>query len=134
VKGDISIFRMSSFRDFEKVNLMITDYSFGRMVIGEKEYTSDVIIYPDGRIRSSWWRKSGHVLEIADIEDLISELPEVIVAGTGAYGVMKPSRELIDDLRQKQIEFKALPTGEAVSAYNEMADKKKAGGCFHLTC
>ena len=113
---------------------MITGYSFGHMVINGKGYSSDLIIYPDGRVRSSWWRKSGHVLSSSDINDLIETAPQAIVAGTGAYGMMKPAPELEKLLAEKGIEFLAAPTKEAVGLYNDLSGRKSTGGCFHLTC
>jgi hypothetical protein len=36
---------------------MIESFSFGRAVIDGRVYHSDLILFPDGRIQSSWWRK-----------------------------------------------------------------------------
>ncbi|MFC1586359.1 Mth938-like domain-containing protein [Fibrobacterota bacterium] len=113
---------------------MITDYTFGHMVIDGKEFNKDVIIFPDGRVLSPWWRKEGHSLKRNDLRELIDAGPRVIVAGTGAYGVMKPSDKVQELLREKGIEFIAAPSKEAVEIYNELCAKKKTGGCFHLTC
>ena len=114
--------------------MKITDYAFGNMTVDGKSFNSDLIIYPDGRIQSSWWRKSGHVLASSDIAELIDSGPEVIVAGTGAYGIMKPETGLSELLSQNGIQFKAMPTAEAVKLFNELAGASKVGGCFHLTC
>ncbi|MCK5339972.1 MAG: hypothetical protein KAJ60_02805 [Desulfobulbaceae bacterium] len=113
---------------------MIESYSFGRIVINGREFSSDVIIYPDGRVEGSWWRKSGHILSTHDILDLIESTPEVIIAGTGASGLMKPDGELKKYLLEEGILFIALPCREAIERYNELAGKKKVGACFHLTC
>jgi hypothetical protein len=113
---------------------MINDFSFGHMTIDGKAFNSDLIVCPDGRIQESWWRKSGHVLDVEDITELIGSAPEVIIAGTGAYGVLKPADELPGLLVEKGIEFMAVPTGEAVKLYNELSEVKRVGGCFHLTC
>ncbi|MDL1969074.1 MAG: hypothetical protein LWW97_11200 [Deltaproteobacteria bacterium] len=37
---------------------MIESYSFGSIVVDGRKFISDLIIYPDGRIEASWWRKS----------------------------------------------------------------------------
>jgi len=113
---------------------VIESYSFGRMVIDGKSYSKDIIIFPDSSILSPWWRSQGHRLEIADLEKLIRMKPEIIIAGTGSSGLMRPSAELEDLLVQRSIEFTAQPTGEAVQTYNRLAGTKKTGGCFHLTC
>ncbi len=113
---------------------MIESYSFGKMVIDGREYRADLIIYPDGRIRDSWWRARGHRLIRNDIADLVEENPEVIIAGTGAFGLMKPDPALNVYLNEQGIEFIASPTEEAVRIYREISRKKQAGACFHLTC
>ena len=113
---------------------MIDSYSFGRIEINGKQYSSDVIIYPDGRVQGSWWRKSGHRLSAHDIQELIESGPDVIIAGTGASGLMKPDRELEKYLAEEGIEFVVLPSRDATQRYNQLAGKKKVGACFHLTC
>ena len=112
----------------------IESYNFGRMVIDGTSYTKDVIIYPDGRILSPWWRNQGHVLEVIDLEELIAAGPEIIICGTGAMGVMRPTDALIEYLETNNIEFIAQRSPKAVETYNQLPGNKKAGGCFHLTC
>ena len=113
---------------------MIDSYSFGNIIIDGKKYTNDVIIYPDGRINGSWWRKEGHKLYAEDIADLIDYAPELIIAGTGAYGIIKPEAGLEELLNDKGIKFQALPSEKAVEEYNQLCGEKKVGACFHLTC
>ncbi len=113
---------------------MIESYSFGRMVVDGQAYTSDLIIFPDGNIRDSWWRKAGHTLSIDDITELADSGPEIIIAGTGASGIMKPDAGLAGVLATKGIEFKSAPSEEAVELYNGLCGSRKTGACFHLTC
>jgi hypothetical protein len=114
--------------------MAIDSYSFGRIVVNGTEHTSDIIIYPDGRVQDSWWRRSGHCLSQADIGDLVASGPELIIAGTGASGLMKPDSGLADSLEQEGIEFMALPCSEAAALYNELSRSRRVGACFHLTC
>lgn len=113
---------------------IINSYSFGRMVIDDSLYTKDVIIFPDGRIHSPWWRKQGHVLTKNDLAELITSGPETIICGTGAMGVMQPTDELKEYLASGNIQFIFQKSGKAVETYNQMSGIKKIGGCFHLTC
>ena len=114
---------------------MIELYQFGLVVIDGRQYTSDVLIYPDGRIDPSWWRKEGHRLALEDIQPLIDQAPEVMLAGTGASGLMRIDAELRDFLAGSGIEFIAAPTKQAVSLYNErLLRKQKVAACLHLTC
>lgn len=112
----------------------IESYSFGSMTIDGARYTKDVIIFPDGRILSPWWRNQGHVLTPDDLLELLASKPDVIVCGTGAMGVMRPVAELHNYLATHNIDFIAQRSSVAVQTYNSLADKKRVGGCFHLTC
>ena len=113
---------------------IIESYSFGHMVIDGTSYTKDVIIYPDGSILSPWWRNQGHVLEVIDLQDLIATAPEVIICGTGAMGVMRPSAALKEKLGASNIDFIAQRSSKAVETYNQLSGERRVGGCFHLTC
>ena len=113
---------------------MIEDYKFGLIVIDGKEYKSDMLIFPDGRIQDSWWRASGHRLTLNDIRELVDSGPEIIIAGTGASGILKPEQNLEKELAEKKIRFISAPTAKAVKIYNDFRKKKKTGACLHLTC
>ncbi len=108
-------------------------YSFGRITIDGKTYTSDVIIYPD-RIDSSWWRKEGHLLQMDDLSDVIQEKPNVLIVGKGYSGVMNVPEETIKALSEKNIEVYVERTSKAIELYNEMEKDKKIIAAFHLTC
>ncbi|MBN1833532.1 MAG: hypothetical protein JW896_15630 [Deltaproteobacteria bacterium] len=114
--------------------MKIEAYSFGWMIIDGKKYTSDLLIYPDGRVEDAWYRKRGHELSTDDISALIQAGPEIIIAGTGASGLMKPEKDLEKRLFQKGIGFISLPSHEAVKCYNQWSLEKPVGACFHLTC
>ncbi len=47
----------------------IDSYHFGQIVVNGKNYSSDVVIFPD-RVRDNWWRKTGHQLCVEDIAEL----------------------------------------------------------------
>ena len=112
---------------------VIEQYSFGRITIDGKEFTSDLIIYPD-RIDSKWWRLKGHLLQIDDLRDILDYNTDVLVVGTGAHGLMEVSEEVNQLLKEKGVEVIIIDTGEAVKSYNELKDKKNVIGAFHLTC
>ena len=113
---------------------LIDAFSFGSLVIDGKKYSSDLIIYPDGRIVDGWWRKSGHRLFAEDIHDLIHSQPETIIAGTGIYGAVKPDKGLETLLHEKEIVFIAEKNESAIQKYNQTIVNKRVGACFHLTC
>lgn len=111
----------------------IDHYSFGRIIIDNKAYNSDLIIYPN-RIDTHWWRKEGHLLQIDDIADVIKENPETIIIGTGYSGVMKVSNDALRLLRSKGIDVIIEKTSDAVNTFNQISKHKKTIACLHLTC
>lgn len=113
--------------------MKIEHYSFGKIIIDGKTYTSDVIIYPD-QVDSSWWRKEGHNLHIDDLADAINAKPEIIIVGTGYYGAMAAPEETIKCVRSKGIEIQIGKTEKAVQFFNSIIGKKRAVAALHLTC
>jgi len=115
--------------------LRIDHYSFGRMTVGGREFTSDLIIHPDGRIVNNWWRKEGHNLVLEDIAGLLESFPNRLIIGTGNSGVMAVEPRVLELCRKRGIEVEALPTKEAVKRFNEaVKGNASLAACFHLTC
>jgi len=113
---------------------MINDYHFGSITINDRTYRSDVIIYPD-KVDASWWRKEGHALYLADIKEIIDQNPEVLIVGTGAYGVLKVSDEVYELAAEKGIELIVRKTEEACKEFNRLSQSgKKVVAALHLTC
>jgi hypothetical protein len=110
----------------------IEGYRFGQIVVDGEEQTRDVIVLPD-RVITDWWRAEGHRLVLADLEDVLEELPEHLLVGTGAYGQMCPEPETLERLRERGVDVEALPTGEAVRRYGEL-DPRRTAAALHLTC
>jgi len=112
----------------------IEDYSFGRIVIDGKEFKQDVIVLP-GRVMESWWRKDGHSLDPSDLAEALAEVkPDTLIVGCGKNDLLKVpdrTREWIED---KGIKLVALPTGEAVERYNQLAWSQVVMAGLHLTC
>lgn len=113
--------------------MRITHYSFGKITIDGKTYNSDVIIYPD-HVNPSWWRKEGHLLQIADLKDIINVKLPVLIIGTGYYGTMKVPEETLNYLKSNEIEVYIENTQKAVKLYNEISSKKPTIAALHLTC
>jgi hypothetical protein len=110
----------------------IEEYSFGRIVVDGQEETADVIVLPD-RIVSNWRRRDGHSLVLEDLDDVLDELPERLVIGTGANGRLHPDPVTLELLRQRGIDVEALPTEDAVRRYGELNPAATAAA-LHLTC
>ena len=114
--------------------LRIEQCSFGVLVINGETYTDDLIILPDGKILKPWWRQRGHQLTTVDLEKLLNASPEVIIAGTGVSGGVKPDHNLKKNLSLLAIELIAEPNEKAIKIFNKLPPEKRVGACFHLTC
>lgn len=113
--------------------MKISHYSFGRITVGGKAYSSDIIIYPNS-VNSSWWRREGHLLQKEDIEDILVTPVSIVIIGTGFYGAMKVPDETRDYLEAKNIQLHICITSEAVKLYNDLSEKKDVTAALHLTC
>ena len=112
---------------------MIEHYTFGRLTFQGQTYSSDLIILPQ-KIIHPWWRQSGHKLVAADIEAVWIEQPETLVIGTGFFGLMKVSPEVIDRAAELNIHLVIEKTSRAVKTFNSLLGHQKLAGAFHLTC
>lgn len=114
--------------------MKVDNYSFGKIVIDGKSYTSDVIIYP-GRVDPSWWRKEGHRLQPIDLTDVISAKPDILIIGTGYSGVMTVPEETRKFITSRGVELRTERTGNAVETFNAAQDGGKVViAALHLTC
>jgi hypothetical protein len=107
-------------------------YRFGRIVVDGREHVRDLIVLP-GRVVGNWWRKEGHALVPEDLDEVLEELPERLVIGTGAAGRMRPDPAVLRLLRERGVEVEVLPTEEAVRRYGEL-DPERTAAALHLTC
>jgi hypothetical protein len=102
---------------------MIDSYEFGKIVVRGKEYTSDVIVYAD-RVDHTWQRRQSHYLGDYDLQDVIADLPQVLIVGTGKQGLLKVSPQLKQALHDSGVELVVAPTEQACRAYNRYAIHK----------
>ncbi|MCS7139516.1 MAG: Mth938-like domain-containing protein [Candidatus Nezhaarchaeota archaeon] len=112
--------------------MQIVSYDFGRIVIDGKRYDRDVIITPSEV--KSWWRVEGHKVCVKDLEPIKNESFEVLIIGTGYYGVVEVLDEVRGWAKGRGIELIVLPTREACRLYNEKVREKRVVAALHLTC
>jgi hypothetical protein len=110
----------------------IDAYQFGRIVVDGQQQTQDLIVLPN-RVVRNWWRQDGHSLVLDDLQDVLEELPEQLLIGTGAHGQLHPDPAALDRLRARGITVEALPTATAVRRYGEL-DPARTAAALHLTC
>jgi hypothetical protein len=113
---------------------MITEFSFGRIVVNGKIYTDDIKII-DGKVISDWWRKKGHRVDLEDISDILEAQPDILVIGRGTPGLLKSTASLREYLASSHIELIEKKTPKAIAAFNQLfqGGRKVAAG-FHISC
>lgn len=117
------------------MKLRIDGYSFGRMTVGGREFTSDLILHPDGRIQDHWRRDQGHNLLSDDISTVLNAAPEKLIIGTGASGMMRVTESVVELCKNRGIEVEICRTAKAVTRFNEATEAGTVvAACFHLTC
>jgi hypothetical protein len=84
----------------------IQHYELGRIVVDGQEERRDLIILPDrivlpDRVIRNWWRQQGHALVLEDLEEVLDELPEHLVVGTGAHGQLRPDSHALERLQAR---------------------------------
>jgi hypothetical protein len=114
---------------------MIDQYSTGsHMTVQGTKYYQDLKII-DGQVKGNWWRKKGHRLDAADIGDILSAKPGVLVIGTGYAGHMQVPMSLRTAIEGQDIEVIAERTSDATETFNRLFHQgKDVAGAFHLTC
>ena len=115
-----------------KKSVEIKSYSFGKVKISNKEYNSDLIIFPE-KILDNWWRKKGHLLQKCDLESVIEYNPDKLIIGTGKHGRMKVPQSLINTLNEKNISTEVYKTDKAIKEFNNN-NSKNIVCALHLTC
>jgi hypothetical protein len=113
---------------------MIEQYTFGNIVVNGVTYNNDIKII-QGSVVSEWWRKSGHFVEVDDIQDILKSKPDILVIGKGQPGQMKSTDTLRKFLKKCDIELIEKKTSEAVETFNRLSKKgKNVAAGFHLSC
>jgi len=112
---------------------IIDSYQFGEIVINGKKYTSDLVILPDS-VRDNWRRKTGHQLCLDDIAEVLTENPEVLVVGTGAYDLVRVLPEVRQAVDARGIELIGEGTDKACNTYNQLCHSRRAVAALHITC
>ena len=72
---------------------MNLEFSFGRIVVDGQICNSDIKIVR-GQLVPDWWRKSGHTVEIEDLQDILDSDTAILVIGKGQPGYMRISEKL----------------------------------------
>ncbi|KYK24800.1 hypothetical protein AYK26_02885 [Euryarchaeota archaeon SM23-78] len=110
--------------------MIINSTSFKSITVDGKEYPYDIWIFADGTVKE---RNRNHEFTLEEFETITKGGPEVLIIGTGQYGVVKISEEVFKAAKEKAIEIIYDKTPEAIKRFNEVQGKKMAAA-IHTTC
>ena len=112
--------------------------SFGRITIGGRVHTRDVVLTPAGEVTtrrqelSKEVTGSSHVVSEAEAAYLVGQGAARLIVGTGQYGALRLSDEAAAYLERQGCEVALAATPEALALYNAATEPVTA--MFHLTC
>lgn len=110
--------------------MIINSTSFGSITIDNKTYNHDIWIFADKTIQR---RNRNHEFTLEEFNIIAKANPEIVIIGTGQYGVVKINEEVIKAAKEKNIELMCNKTPIAIKKFNELKDKRIAAA-LHTTC
>ena len=110
--------------------MKINSTSFRSITIDNKTYKHDVWIFVDKTIKE---RNRNHEFTLEEFNIITKGNPEILIIGTGQYGVVKISEEVIKAAKEKNIELIYNKTPTTIKKFNDLKHKKIAAA-FHTTC
>jgi len=112
---------------------MIDSYKFGEFIVDGKHFKSNIELIGENVKEHRYLPE--HELNLDDFTNLINYKPSILIIGTGAYGVIKPQKEIIDFIQTQGIKVIVEKTGNACKTYNNLLKQgKKVAAFLHNTC
>jgi len=90
-----------------------------------------------GKIIENWWRDTGHLLQLKDIQDVVEAEPGILIIGTGASGLLRLADGLISNLENRGMTVYVQASASAVEKFNQLVSRKgedELALAIHLTC
>ena len=113
---------------------MVTDFSFGKIVVNGKTYCDDIKIVRE-QVIPDWWRKSGHRVDVEDIADILESGPDIVIIGKGSPGLMKTGTRLRESMVANNIVLIEKKTSKAIEVFNKLFQEgRNVAAGFHITC
>jgi hypothetical protein len=116
----------------------IDRFNFGFIVVDEKQYAHDVVIYSDGTVKernSGKGRLGSHSIARSEIEALVRGQPDVILVGTGVSGMARLAKDAEFYLMEPDLNLMLLPSPQIIRKFNQHTeDGEKVAALIHVTC
>jgi hypothetical protein len=112
----------------------INSSEFGEITIEGKTYAFDMYVCYNGELREAKLLER-HLFSKEELSFLLKKNPEIIIIGTGQYGLVEVSKDVKKITSKRGIELIKASTQEAIKKFNELVEKgRKVVGFFHITC
>ena len=111
---------------------------FGSVEVGKRKFETDVYLLADGSVEKRKKKRvkskhgTSHVIDAEELKLLMKSAPQTLIIGTGMYGAARVSEDGAEYLRQTGINWQALPSAEALKAFQQA--KGRRAMLLHLTC
>ena len=119
-------------------SLLITEISWGRMVVEGVGDGKDFKLWPGGGRAWDWGETDTHHvpgIQPADVQELLDHGCQAIVLSQGMLRKLQTCQETLDLLASHGIAVHVAESNEAVEIYNDLVRREKVvGGLFHSTC
>ncbi|AMM54673.1 Mth938-like domain-containing protein [Pyrococcus kukulkanii] len=118
--------------------MKVGEVKFGSVEINGIKYNHDIVIYPSGRIErrkkeiSKKKHGTSHKFDPEELKEYLREDFDVLIVGTGIYGMLSLLPEARELVKEKDIIER--PTPEALKLVEELWGKKKVLAIIHVTC
>ena len=116
----------------------INGTSFGSIIIDHEIFDYDVVISIDGKVNKRKKKLSkvvygtSHRVSDGEISDIYDQDAEIVLVGSGQYGLLELSDKAKYFLESQGCSFEVLPTPEAIDYWN--SNEGKIVAMFHVTC
>jgi len=118
--------------------ILESDWGSIRIKIAHKtEEFKDVKLYPGGASAWDWTETGTHHqpgIQPADVQELIDNNAQYILLSRGRLEKLQTADDTKKWLRERDIPFEILETGELIQRYQELKDAKALGALIHTTC
>ena len=109
----------------------INSYDFGSITIDGVAYLHDVYILPPSGVEH---REGVHSFTLEQAERVLVTNPEVLIIGTGNFGLAELSHDAMELLEKSGVELIVDRTQDIVPTFNQLALTKRVAAIIHLTC
>ena len=98
---------------------IISNYTPGKMIIGENSYDHNLLITPSGKVLT-WSVQHINDLEAMHCQEMIAYQPEIVIIGTGQTHQL-PNLSIIHYFSNHRIGIEIMSTSAACRTYNILA-------------